>query len=313
LLRESADEARFEIRLDVQQPYLNDHRPGGAPLLSTVMGLEAVVAAARRRATFDTPAWLSDVCVCKPFIAAGDGPHVVEVWVARVAPAFGAVFDCTLLSSIGAGEHLEHLRARVTFAERGPAGARAAPRHAAADGRPSMVEATPLSPATSVSQVDVYDLLFHGPAFQVVAGAHYREGSMTCPLTVRLPPSHDRAVESEVAPRLIELALQCAGLLELAQSGRMMIPHSIAWIDRFLPLDVDHGAPLAARATRSAAADPAIDIEVTDELGRLVLRVERYRTVLLPFAMNEGAAARLRRHLLGCAPEPRGSFTVPER
>ncbi len=120
----------------------------------------------------------------------------------------------------------------------------------------------------------------------------------------RLPTAGD----SELSPRLIEFALQCAGLLELAESGRMMIPDAIARIERFLPLDVDH-VPLWARAARSTAAEratdvaaiaaAAIDIEVVDELDRLVLRVERYRTLPLPFPMNAGAATRLRRRLVG--------------
>jgi hypothetical protein len=296
---ESAGAARFLLELDADQPYLRDHRPGDASLFSTVMGLEAAVAAARGLATADGTAFLSDIRVLKPYIATGDGPHVVELRVTPVPQTADEAFDCTLLSNVATGGPIEHLRTRVTFAPPGPSITPAAPM------RSSQVRSHPPGEPPSVSQAEIYDLFFHGPAFQVVAGAQYQNGSMTCRLAPELPPSHrGRPPDSELSPRLIEFALQCAGLLELAESGRMMIPDAIARIERFRPLDVDHWKPLVAHATRSAATDPAIDVaaidvEVVDESGGLVLRVERYRTLPLPFPLNAAAATRLHRRLVG--------------
>jgi hypothetical protein len=156
--------------------------------------------------------------------------------------------------------------------------------------------------AQGVGGGDIYRLFFHGPAFRVVDRAQYRNARMYCRLAPDLPPSHrGRSTASEMAPRLIEFALQSAGLLELAVSGRMMIPHSVASIERFLPIDVDHAGAIFATAAFDAQDPAAVTIDVTDELGRTALRVVRYRTEPLPFAVNVIASSRLREQLLGNA------------
>jgi hypothetical protein len=86
----------------------------------------------------------------------------------------------------------------------------------------------------------------------VIDGLEFQDGRMAGRLGPYLPPTHvNRSTTSEVASRLIEFGLQTAGLLELATSGRMMIPHSIARIQRFVPVDVDH----AARSCLSRSLD----------------------------------------------------------
>ena len=264
------------------------------------MGLEALVAAARQVRTSSAPAVLEDIRVLKPYIARGDGPHVVELRVTHSLTREEGL-DCTLLSRLVDGTETDHLRARVTF-----------PAHA----RPSV---TPTRAGSSCMPIGrcmadgaaVYDLYFHGPSFQVVGGFEFQGDEMVCRLRQRLPPSHrGRSGDSYTAPCLIEFGLQCAGLLELAVSGRMMIPHSIARIDRFLALEADHPGHLwsIARFASGERFDegrphefdsrPGVDVDILDGHDRLVLRINQYRTAPLPFAVNQAAAARLRTELL---------------
>jgi hypothetical protein len=283
-LTSSGQETRFTLPLEVDQPYLRDHQPGGHPLFSTVMGLEAIVAAARRVRASNAPALLEDIRVFEPYIAQGDGPHVVELLIEHSSQTPDSELDCTVLSRLADGTECHHVHSRVTF----PADASRVAR------RPPMT-----NPARRTSPASVYDLFFHGPSFQVVAGVRFHQGQMICRLRQPLPPSHrDRPGDSETAPRLIEFGLQCAGLLELAVSGRMMIPHSIARIERFSALEVDHPGRILSIARFAPGAPSSIDIDIFDERGRLVLRIDQYRTEPLPFGVDQAAAARLRAELL---------------
>ncbi len=280
----SPEEARFSLPTDSREPYLSDHQPGGQPLFSTVMGLEALVAAARQMLPSLVPAVLEDVRVLKPYLAMGAGPHMLELRIKRAARSPDASFECSMLSRLGNGTEAHHLHARVTFES------------------PTL----PMGP-TSISlptrshiatQATVYDLFFHGPSFQVIADVEFRDEHMIGRLQHRLPPSHrHRSAGSETAPRLIEFGLQTAGLLELAVSGRMMIPCAIARIKRFLLFDVDHSADILSIARFRDKDRSLIDIDIVDERERLVLRIDRYRTEPLPFPMNHDAAARLRAEL----------------
>lgn len=282
-LTSSGQATRFTLPLEVDQPYLRDHQPGGHPLFSTVMGLEAIVAAARQVRASNAPALLEDIRVFEPYIARHDGPHRVELLIEHSSQTPDSELDCTVLSRLADGTECHHLDARVTF----PAEA-------------SHIARGPhMNPARMTSPASVYDLFFHGPSFQVVAGVGFHEGQMICRLRQPLPPSHrDRSGDSETAPRLIEFGLQCAGLLELAVSGRMMIPHSIARIERFSALEVDHPGSMMSIARFAPGAPSSVDIDIIDERGRLVLRIDQYRTEPLPFGVNQAAAARLRAELL---------------
>jgi len=309
----SGNESWFTLRLDVNEPYLTDHRPGGDPLFSTVMGLEAAVAAARQVASTPAPASLRAVRVLEPYIALGTGPHVVELSIRASSGNPRRCFDCTLFSRQDDGQVSCHLQVQVEFS--------GAPVDAAATA--ASMRASPsdgLAPR-AVTQRDVYALFFHGPAFQVVASAAVRSGLMQCRFASGLPPSHrHRPSDSEIAPRLLEFALQSAGLLELTDSGRMMIPHSIGRVDRFSSVDVDYSGELVSVARFGSPERSSIDVDILDERGRLMMRVGQYRTEPLPFVGNATAAARLRRLLQNSEfageatePVPRSDYHPPPR
>ena len=58
-----------------------------------------------------------------------------------------------------------------------------------------------------------YRLFFHGPSFQVIRSTHLAQQQLIAEFATDLPPLLDHQPPSAVAPRLIELRLQAAGLL----------------------------------------------------------------------------------------------------
>jgi hypothetical protein len=280
--------SRFDIQLDPSEAYLNDHRPGGEPLFSTVMAIEAAVCGARIVAATPACASVDKVHVRAPYILHGAGPHHVALNIVRSheRPEHH-LFDCRITSG-PAGRELIHLEAQVRFGGR------------AHDPAPL---ARPLGVAREgpvIQAARIYELFFHGPAYQVVAEAQYRHNEMNCVLTRWLPRTHrDGRLGSEMAPQIIEFALQTAGLLEIAANGRMMIPDSIARVERLNRLDPAGSGIVHSRATYGSKHLQSIDVEVFDEQNQIILLVEEYRTVPLPFAVEVTKLARLHDALVG--------------
>ena len=102
-------------------------------------------------------------------------------------------------------------------------------------------------------------------------------GEMTEPLPVNHYPPERRTV---VAPRLIELCFQTAGLWEMGVQGRMGLPLHVhrAWLLR---------APGLAEGRFYAVVTPdpeqgSFDAEVLDAKGNRYVHLSAYRTVALP-------------------------------
>ena len=240
-------------------------------MFGTVMGIEAVVAAAHLESPREAPWVIRDVRVAAPYILHDESQaHAVTVLIRRCAA--DTDFHCTLCSRSPNGNDIVHLKA--TLSSRGHE--RAPPRR----GAPAEAPQRP-----SVEGRQVYETFFHGPSFQVIDTAQWQDTSMLCRLNANLPPSHRAGSDSNAAPRLIELGLQTSGLLELALSGRMMIPHTIERIERLVELDVDCAQPMFAMATSHPPA--GMDIDVLDGQGDAVMIIRGYRTVPLPFAADD--------------------------
>ncbi len=80
-------------------------------------------------------------------------------------------------------------------------------------------------------------------------------------------------------PRLIELCFQTAGVWELGTSGRMALP---THVDRALLFDGDGVQSGPRWAVVTPRGDGVSDADVVDGDGRVVLRLEGYRTIELP-------------------------------
>jgi hypothetical protein len=145
----------------------------------------------------------------------------------------------------------------------------------------------------AVGAADIYRIYFHGPAYQVVDTAWRDNGRTVGQMPLTLAAHHQPPdMATVMAPRLIELCFQTAGLFEMARKGRMALPQHI---DRVTTLRRPENAVGALRAVVVARPDDGgFDAQVVDAAGNVYVTMQGYRTVELPSAVDEDRLAPLR-------------------
>jgi Polyketide synthase dehydratase len=265
-----------------RQAFLNDHRIDGTPVLPGVMGMEGFAEAAAAL----LPDWhvteLTDIDLLAPFKFYRDEPRTLELQAQLRDGGDGTILaDCRLVGRRtlpGQGEQETlHFKGRARLSRELPA-APAAEEALAGDGE------------MAVDHDAVYRIYFHGPAYQVLERAWKANGHVVGKYAGELPPNHEPADEpTEIAPRLIELCFQTAGVWELGTDGRMALPTHIDRVTSYA--GADGPGTLHAVVTPH---DGAADAEVVDDEGRVRLRLEGYRTIELPGGLDADALAPIR-------------------
>jgi acyl transferase domain-containing protein/acyl carrier protein len=260
-----------EADLDpAEQPFLADHQIEGTPVLPGVMGIEGFAEAARLLAPDRHVTAVEDVAFLAPFKFYRDEPRTVTI-TARLRPdGDDLVADCRLLgvrtlANQDAPQETTHFTGSVRLSTR-PAAQEKADVPSGADG----VHAGPDA---------IYGVYFHGPAYRVLSDAWRANGGPAGRFATDLPPNHrpEDAV-TLTAPRLLELCFQTSGLWEIGRHGRMALPHRIRRV-QLQPGASEASGPLYAVAQ---PRDDGFDCAVVDDGGRIVMRLEGYRTVELP-------------------------------
>jgi len=275
---------RVAVRLDpTAQPFLDHHRIEGTPVLPGVMGLEAFAEAARRLAPGFRVVGFEDVAFDAAFKLYRDEPREAEILARFEWEGASPVVDARLvgrrrLPGRDAPQETLHFRARVLLARDAPP-----------------AESAPLPgspPATAVGADAIYRIYFHGPAYRVLDACWRHGDAVVGRMPEDLPPGHAPAeAPLAAAPRLLELCFQTAGVREIGATGRLGLPHRIARVS--LAGDAsERGGPFHAVAT--AREDGGADAVVVDAAGRALARLEGYRTVPLPEAVDEALRAPLR-------------------
>jgi len=272
--------------------FLLDHVVEGSPVLPTVMQLD-LVARALKAVESEHPAGvlLKDITVGPPARFSVPGPRQLELLCMpdpSRSPGRGA-WRCELRSP---GQDVPHLVAVAEYA------AGSAPWAAARDEWANCLSCGPDL---------VYPPFFHGSAFQVV-GAFGREGGgLRAALAPGLPSLSWGCGPTVLRPRLLELLLQCCGLQELAETGRMMVPaglEAVHWLPASLTAD-DGTSAMAVAWPRSGQQDHGrvFDGHVVTPAGEVLVTVTGYRTTDLGQAARRAHATRLTR-CLASHPEP---------
>ena len=106
-----------------------------------------------------------------------------------------------------------------------------------------------------------------------------------------LPADHAGEGPLAIEPRLIELCFQTAGVWELGTSGRMALP---THVDRAQLFDREGLAPGGRWAIVTPREAGVSDADVVDATGRVLLRLEGYRTIELPGGPGETELAPIR-------------------
>jgi acyl transferase domain-containing protein len=282
----------LEAALDPkEQPFLDDHRIDGTPVLPGVMGIEAFAEAATLLFPGLRVQAVEDMEFLAPFKLYRDEPRTITVEALFRGEGDEIVADCRLLgyrNLPGAAEPQEtvHFRGRVRLAAGVPE----------PDRRPVPAQDHEGTPAATAE--DIYRIYFHGPAYQVLAAA-WRDGdgtgAMTGRFATKLPPNHQPADRlSLMEPRLIELCFQTAGIGELGTHGRMALPLRVDRVAVFRPAG---DTPLYA-VTRNGQ-DGAVDAVVVDPEGNVYVALSGYRTIELPGGLDPERIAPLRAAVSG--------------
>jgi hypothetical protein len=258
------------------QPFLDDHRIEGTPVLPGVMGMEAFAEASRLLAPGWDVAAIENVEFLAPFKWYRDQPRRLEVHVSAVPDGESLVATCRLdgrRTLPGQPEQVTtHFSGRVIL------------RRTAGE----LGTAAPPSPPDGpvLTRDAIYKVFFHGPAYRVLARA-WRDGDMTVgQLAGDLPPNHTGG-PLVVAPRLVELCFQTAGVAQLAEDGTLGLPSKVR------RLEVASGADDAVQcwAQTTTSDSGGIDAVVVDGEGRVLVRLSDYETIALPGAAGPDVLA----------------------
>jgi len=264
----------METTLDpTVQPFLNDHRIDGTPVLPGVMGIEAFAEAALCL----HPGWhieaIEEVNFLAPFKFYKDEPRTVMIRAMLYAQDEKLIADCRLfgrrkLAGQTEPQETTHFTARVRVSRQTP-GAVTGPKPR-------------LSAEAIVDAAHIYRVYFHGPAYQVLEKAWWDGEHMVGELMLDLPEECKPSERLTLfGPRLIELCFQTAGLWEMAAQSRMGLPwqvRGVSWLRA--PQLADHHAFYALVTPHPA--EGTFDAEVVDAEGNRYLRLDGYRTAQVP-------------------------------
>ena len=272
-----------DVTLDpAEQPFLDDHRIDGTPVLPGVMGMEAFVEAAGLLAPEGYGARaVEQVTFQAPVKFYRDEPRTLRLTVTTEPDGADLLARCTL-----SAERTLPGQDRPTRTVHFTGVVRLSQESATAE-----QDATDLAPGEhSLSPGQVYSFYFHGPAYQVVDRAWRSDGAALARLTPDLPGDRNPSTTTlSMAPRLVELCFQAAGLWQAGRDGELALPRAV---DRLTVLDPDAGGELVAVARQTG--DQSFDARVVSPDGRVVVRLEGYHSTPVPMPIPDEVAGALR-------------------
>jgi hypothetical protein len=263
-----------ETTLDPQQqPFLSDHRIDGVPVLPGVMGTEAFAEVAGLLCPGYRVTAVEDERFLVPFKFHRLQPAVLHLSaVGRPGAAGEVVVEAALRSRLQPRADLPpqekvHFRARVRLARE------AVPAPA--------IAFQPLAPERfTITAGDVYRVYFHGPAYRVLDGVAIEDGRAVGRLRAGLPPGTTPAEAEELmAPRLLELCFQTAGVWLLQRAHVMALPSRLGRVTAFRAAPGDGRALFAVVDARDGGE--TFDAWVVDEHGEVYVQLTDYRWVAL--------------------------------
>jgi NAD(P)-dependent dehydrogenase (short-subunit alcohol dehydrogenase family) len=260
-----------------EQPFLDDHRIDGVPVLPGVMGIEAFAEAAQRIFPDRFVTAVEDVRFLAPFKFYRDEPRTVTVYATFRTDGADVVADCRLEGRRELPKGVEvttHFAARVRLVSSVP--------------ESDTVDLTDAGETAAADSGSIYRIYFHGAAYQVLERVWKDDETVVGLMADDLPPNHVPAeLPLLTAPRLTELCFQTAGVHELGTTGRMGLPLHIDRVKIMRAPESAEGRRLLAQVRLST--DGGYHATVTDDVGSVYLRLSGYRTVELPGALDAEA------------------------
>jgi acyl transferase domain-containing protein/NAD(P)-dependent dehydrogenase (short-subunit alcohol dehydrogenase family) len=262
-----------ETTLDPKvQPFLYDHRIDGRPVLPGVMGIEGFAEAA----LCVHPAWhveaVEGISFLSPFKFYHDEPRTLTLQAVYYPQGEKLLADCQLIGRRMLANNPEpqetiHFTARVRLSKQPPTPVTVKP---------------PITPSGHILKAaDIYRVYFHGPAYQVIERAWWDGKQMIGLMSASLPSNHQPPdLPTLMAPRLIELCFQTAGLWEMSVENRFGLPLAVQRVSLLRAPELAEG-PLYAVVTPHPN-HKAFDAEVVDGKGNCYVQLSGYRTAAMP-------------------------------
>jgi NAD(P)-dependent dehydrogenase (short-subunit alcohol dehydrogenase family) len=277
-----------ETALDpAAQPFLHDHQIEAMTVLPGVMAAEALAEVARLAAPDLHVAGVERIDFLAPLKFYRDEPRTVTLRAVIRPDGADLLADCTMVCSRKLrGDEVPRWTTHVTGSVR----LTSQPLRPEADDSPTR------QAAEQVGRADIYRMLPHGPAYQVLQSAWRCDGSAVGQLAAELPPDYlPAAVPTALEPRLIELCFQTVGLWEIGQAGLLALPGHAELIRIVHKPDGDR----ALFALVHPRDDGSFDCRVVDAAGDVLVRVDGYRSTPLPGAVADDLRRPIRAAMRG--------------
>ena len=257
------------------QPFLFDHQIDGVPVLPGVMGTEAFAEVASVLCPGFHVAAIEDESFLLPFKFFRNQPATLHLHAVASPGGVGEVVVSAELRSIVQpkpelpAQERVHFKARVRMRRE-------------AEAKPKVAFKKPAAKALGIGREPIYSVYFHGPAYQVIERAAVEGDGVVALMTAGLPPNAKPAgAEALVAPRLLELCFQAAGLWLLAKKQTMGLPTALERAAVYRPEEAA-GEKRLYVTVEARGGGEAFDARVVDEKGLVHAEVTGYRTVALP-------------------------------
>jgi NAD(P)-dependent dehydrogenase (short-subunit alcohol dehydrogenase family) len=265
-----------ETTLDPKtQPFLYDHAMDGTPLLPGVMGTEAFGELATVLAPGYRVAAVFDEEFHAPFKFYRMEAQTLHLnAIAAPLGEGNLVARATLRSVRDLGkpglppQEKLHFSAKILLASELD--------------RPKIEFTPPAADALPIGADAIYGIYFHGPAYRVLERAAVEGDTAIGLMTANLPPNTDPAdAQSVMAPRLIELCFQTAGVWDIKTNGTMALPLGLESATAYRQPDGVNGQRLYA-LVKALDGGEAYQAQVVDDTGEVYVELKGYRTVDLP-------------------------------
>jgi 3-hydroxymyristoyl/3-hydroxydecanoyl-(acyl carrier protein) dehydratase len=284
----------YETELDpLMEPFLRDHAREGIPLLPGVMGVEAFVEAAQvvagvlgGKANGLVLDYLDDIQFLAPLKIYRDQPRRFTLKARALPEGDGLCISVrleSLLERLGRpAEPVLHFSGRVHL-------------QLEAKGVHAKLAAPQWQANGALTAEEIYQLYFHGPAFQVLDRVQRAEGSLLGKMNAPLPPLVSEGKALLTNPRALELALQTAGVWEAAITGTLSLPSSIGWLKLYPMANLEGMLFAEVHPEQGSDGTLTFSAKVADASGTLAIELRDYHTVRLPFQAEAERIAPFKR------------------
>jgi hypothetical protein len=279
------DGLQVQTLLDpAEQPFLHDHQIDGTPVLPGVMAMEAFAEMASLVCPELAVLQLENVELQAPFKFYRAEPRTLYLSAQFELVDEDVLAHCRCDSRRTLhGQEDEQVTTHFLATVRLGA--------AATDLGITEVPDAPDGPTLGAD--DLYQVYFHGPAYQVLTESWRRGEQIIGQMKPGLPPNHrpeERTLTT--APRLLELCFQTAGSWEIGTTGKMALPQRIGRV-RFNGTVATVGQVLQAVVTPRTESGH-FDSRVVDGEGRILVALEDYQSIEYPGAIEEALHAPFR-------------------